>query len=106
MRSMVLALLGVIFLSVGVVAQNDLPKAMQDPTPINVNLKNVTISKVLTFLGKSYGVEVRFQSTPAEKTVNVQFTKTSVADVFRMLAGSAGLSYRVVDEKTLLVTGQ
>lgn len=69
-------------------------------------LKNVTIPEVLTFLGKSYGVEVRFQSTPAAQTVNVQFAKTSAGDVFRMLAGGAGLSYRVVDEKTLLVTGQ
>ena len=108
MRSTVTALMIAVFvLSVGVFAQNELPKSMQDATPVSLYFKNVSIPEVLTFLGKTCGVEVRVQGVDeTAPTRQVQFAKTKVADVFAFLVQSAGLSYTVVDEKTVIVTKQ
>ena len=106
MRSTFLAVMAVLVLSVGVFAQNDLPKSMQDASPVSLYFKNVTISEVLTFLGKTCGVEVRVQGVEETATRQVQFARTSVADAFAFLVQSSGLSYTVVDEKTVLITRQ
>ena len=62
MRSMVLIVVAALVLSIGVVAQSvqtTLPKCMQDAAPINVDFKDVTVVRVLTFLGTSCGIEIR-----------------------------------------------
>ena len=102
-----MALAAAFVLSVGVFAQADLPKSMQDASPVSLDFKNVTIPEVLAFLGKACGVEVRFQGVEeTAATRQVQFANTKVADAFALLVRGAGLTYTVVDEKTVLVTKQ
>jgi hypothetical protein len=105
MRWTVTALVVVFVLSVGVFAQSDLPKCMQDAAPVTLSFRNVTVPEVLTFLGNTCGVDVRVEGvgeTPARPAV--QFARTRIADAFAFLVRSAGLSYTVVDEKTVVVT--
>jgi hypothetical protein len=105
MRSIATALGAVLALSLGVFAQSDLPKCLQDTTPANLNFRNVTIPEVLRFLGNSCGVEVRLEGVEeTPPTRNVQFTRTKLADAFVFLVRGAGLTYTVLDEKTVLVT--
>ena len=112
MRAMILtACISVTVSVVGVFAQNAppaLPKCLQDAPPTNVDFKNVTIAKVLPFLGAPCGIEIRVEGVEgteaARQVPNVRFQQTKPVDVFLFLVRSAGLQYRVVDDKTVVVT--
>ena len=113
MRSMTLTVFAAFALSVVAFAQNvqgALPKCLQDAAPFNVDVREVTVAKVLPFLGASCGIEIRVENvegTEAARTVpRVQFQQTKPADVFVMLVRSSGLKYTVLDDKTILVSKQ
>ena len=113
MRSTALTVVAAVAFSVGVLAQNEqtaLPKCMQDAAPVNVDFKDVTVAKVLPFLGASCGIEIRVENiegTEAARTVpSVRFQQTKPADLFLLLVRSSGLKYSILDEKTILVTKQ
>ena len=111
MRQKILILVAVaIALSAGVFAQNAepaLPKCLQEAAPANVDLKDVSVAKVLPFLGASCGIEIRVEGIEAARTVpRVQFQQAKPADVFMMLVRANGLKYVVVDEKTIRVFKQ
>jgi hypothetical protein len=88
----------------------ELPKCLQDAAPTNVDLKDVTLPQVLTFLAGACGINVRVDDIPeseASRVVpRVQFNQTKLSDVFRFIVTSAGWRYTVVDEKTLVLTRQ
>ena len=87
-----------------------LPACMQNAPPVNVEAKDVSVAKVLPFLGASCGVEIRVEGvdeTGVMRSVqSIRFQQARVADIFRMLVQASGLTYRVVDEKTIVVTKQ
>jgi len=99
--------------SVGVLAQNEqasLPKCLEDASPVNVDFKDVTIAKVLSFLGASCGIEIgveNIEGTEAARTVpNVRFNQTKPAEIFVFLVRTSHLKYAVLDDKTIVVTTQ
>src|SRR5215471_8875094 len=113
MRLAMLTTTGALLLSAGLYAQGAtpaLPKCLQDAPPVNLEAKDVTVAKVLPFLGAACGIEIRVESveeTRAVRTVpNLRFQQAKVADIFRMLLQTSGLTYRVLDEKTIVVTKQ
>jgi hypothetical protein len=113
MRSMVLTVVAALALSVVAFGQNEqsaLPKCLQDAAPFNVDVREVTVAKVLPFLGASCGIEIRVENvegTEATRTLpRVQFQQTKPADVFLVMVRHAGLKYTVLDDKTILVTKQ
>ena len=112
MRS-VLFTVAALTLSAGVFAQNPevpLPKCMRDAPPVNVDVKDVAVAKVLPFLGASCGIEIRVEGidgAEAERQVpNIRFQQAKVADVFLFMVRSFGLKYSILDERTILVTKQ
>ena len=112
MRSVVLAV-AALSLSAGAFAQSQppaLPRCMQDAPPVNVDVKDVSVAKVLPFLGASCGIEIRVQDvegTEATRTLqSVRFQQAKVTDIFQLLVQSSRLKYTVVDEKTIVVTKQ
>jgi hypothetical protein len=113
MRLRVLAASTVLVLSTGVYAQSApqaLPKCMEDAPPISADVTEVSIAKVLPFLGAGCGVEIRvegIEGTGAVRNVpRLQIQQTRIADIFRFLLQPYGLKYTVLDEKTILVTRQ
>jgi hypothetical protein len=112
MRSVLLAA-AALTLSAGVFAQTPeapLPKCMRDAPPVNVDVKDVAVAKVLPFLGASCGVEIRvegIEGTEAARQVPaIRFQQAKVADVFLFMVRSFGLKYSVLDDRTILVTKQ
>lgn len=104
MRSMFFALATMLTLSVGVVAQTDLPKRMQD-TKDNFKFEDAAVPDMLTALGKAVDVEVRYQVTSEPmKMSSVEFRNASVADAFVFVLRAADLRYTVIDERTIVVT--
>ena len=87
-----------------------LPACMQNAPPVNVEARDVSVAKVLPFLGASCGVEIRVEvveETGAMRSLpNIRFQQAKVVDIFRMLVQASGLTYRVVDERTIVVTKQ
>jgi hypothetical protein len=65
MRSMVLVVITALALSVAAFAQNGqsaLPKCLQDAAPFNVDVREVTVAKVLPFIGAGCGIEIRVKN--------------------------------------------
>jgi hypothetical protein len=107
MRSLFLTVAAALTLSAGVVAQSDLPKVMQDTKPPHTQFKDTTLPDILKTMGMVVNVEIRYQvAGEPVKVPNVDFVSTSLADVFAFLVRSAGLKYTVIDDKTIVVTGQ
>jgi len=111
MRPIIPTVIALLTLSAGVLAQNaqpPLPRCLQDAPPANVDFKNVSVAKVLPFLGASCGIEIRVEGvegTEAARTVPaVQFQQAKPADVFLLLVRANGLTYTVVNDKTIRVT--
>src|SRR6185436_1307287 len=111
MRSMILTALAALALSPILLSQNAqpaLPKCLQDAPPVNVDFKDVSVAKVLPFLGASCGIDIRVEgiegTDPARAVPRVQFQQARPAEVFLMLIRANGLKYTVVDEKTIRVT--
>jgi len=112
MRAMILIACIAITLSVvGVLAQNAepaFPSCLQDAPPINVDFRNVTIAKVLPFLGVSCGIDIRVEdvegTAAARQVPSVRFQQTKPVKVFLFLVRSAGLKFSVLDDKTIVVT--
>jgi hypothetical protein len=112
MRSVVLAI-AALSLSAGAFAQSQppaLPRCMQEAPPVNVDVKDVSVAKVLPFLGASCGIEIRVEDvegTEATRTLqSVRFQQAKVTDIFQMLVQASRLKYTVVDDKTIVVTKQ
>ena len=64
MRVIVLTAAAALVLSAALSAQNvspALPKCMEDAPPFNVNVTDVSVAKVLPFLGASCGIEIRVE---------------------------------------------
>jgi len=113
MRLTLLTTTGALLLSAGLHAQGAppaLPKCLEDAPPVNLEAKDVSVPKVLPFLGASCGVEIRIEGVDETAAVrslpNLRFHQAKVVDIFRMLVQASGLTYRVVDEKTIVVTKQ
>jgi hypothetical protein len=113
MRSMILTAATALALSAGLSAQNAppaLPKCMEDAPPINVDVKDVSLSQVLPFFGSGCGVEIRVEGvegTAAARIVpHLQFQQTKISEIFRFTLQAAGLKYNVIDDKTIVVTKQ
>ena len=106
MRSVLFAAVAALMLSVGVFAQSDLPKRMQD-TRHDFQFKNAAVPDMLKLVGMSADVVVRYQVTGEPMQMgNVNFKDTSVADVFAFLVRAADLKYTVINDKTIVVTAQ
>ena len=107
MRSLFLTVAAVLTLSTGVFAQSDLPKVMQATKPPHAQFKDTTLTDMLKIMGMVVNVEIRYQvAGEPVKIPNVDFVNTSLAEVFAFLVRSAGLKYTVIDDKTIVVTGQ
>jgi hypothetical protein len=106
MRSVVVAVTSALLLSIGVLAQGNLPKSMQDAKPANIDFKNATAPDILRFIGKVVDVEIRFTPDVQPKVLDVHFTNARPADIFAFVAIAAGLNYAAVDEKTIVVTSK
>jgi hypothetical protein len=107
MRSLFLTVAAALTLSAGAFAQSDLPTVMRDTKPSHTQFKDTTLPDMLKVMGMAVNVEIRYQ-VPGEpvKLESVDFVNTSLADVFTFLMRSAGLKYTVIDDKTIVVTGQ
>src|SRR5262249_54516474 len=113
MRLTVLTTTGALLLSAGLYAQSAppaLPKCLQDAPPVNLEAKDVSVAKVLPFLGAACGIEIRVESVDETQAVravqSLRFQQAKVADIFRMLLQASGLTYRVIDERSIVVTKQ
>jgi hypothetical protein len=112
MRLTVLTTTGALLLSAGLSAQSapPLPKCLQDAPPVNLEANDVSVAKVLPFLGAACGIEIRVESVDETQAVravqSLRFQQAKVADIFRMLLQASGLTFKVVDEKTIVVTKQ
>jgi len=105
MRTTFVAIAMVIIVSaIGLLAQDALPRGMQEAKPITLHLRNAPVSDLFKLLGSASGVEIRTQG--GDRPVNVDFTNARVNDVFNFLVNAGHLSYSVVDEKTVIVTVQ
>jgi hypothetical protein len=113
MRLTILTAASALLLSAGLSGQTApqaLPKCMEDAPPINVDVKDVSLAKVLPFFGADCGVEIRVEAvegTAAAQTVpHIQFQQAKISEIFRFALQANGLKYNVLDDKTIVVTRQ
>ena len=114
MRLMILTAAIGVGLAAGLGAQSAasqaLPKCMEDAPPINVDVKDVSLAKVLPFFGAGCGVEIRVEGVEGTEAVqtlpHIHFQQTKISEIFHFALQAYGLTYRVLDEKTIVVTKQ
>ena len=72
---------------------------------VTVRFQDADALAVLTFLGTSAGIEIRFApDTKAASSITLNVNGANVADVFNVVLKLAALDFEVVDQKTVLVT--
>jgi len=108
---MVLTASAALLLTGGLYAQAGapaLPKCMEDAPPINVDVTDVSIVKVLPFFGAGCGVEVRVEGVEGtaalEPVPHIQFQQTKIGEIFRFILPAYGLKYSVLNDRTIIVT--
>jgi hypothetical protein len=103
MRTTILAVVAIVVLSAAsILAQDALPKSMEDAQPVNIHLRNAPVSELFKILGATSGVDIRTEG--GDRPVNVNFTNAKVSDVFNFFITAGHWTYKVVDEKTIIVT--
>ena len=72
--------------------------------PFTVLFVNTRFADVISFLAKQTGVEIRIEETERHHTISrVNLEKASLEEVLETLTHHVGLSWEVVDEKTVRI---
>ena len=103
MRLVIQAMLAVL-LTVGLRAQADLPKLMQDAQPVNLQAQNTDAGDLLKMLGRTVGVEIRVAADAGPlQRLSLRFANAKGTEVFAFILEAANLTYTVVDDRTIVV---
>ena len=85
---------------------SELPLIPTDRT-ITVQFRGATAADVLTQLGKAAGIEVRFMpGVKATTPITLNLRDARIADTFKVVIETAGLSYAVMNDKTVVVAAR
>jgi hypothetical protein len=71
---------------------------------VTVRFEDADALAVLSFLGKTAGIEIRFAPNTPSTPIILDVRNANVAEVFKTVLEVADLSFEVVDEKTVLVS--
>ena len=87
-------------------AASDVPLLRTDRT-ITVHFRGATAADVLTHLGKAAGIEVRFApGLQATMPITLALRDARIADAFQTVIETAGLSYAMLNDKTVLMAAR
>jgi hypothetical protein len=100
-------LMGSVLAAQGGVAQDDLSRLMPRFQTVTFKLTRSTWPTALRVLGESAGIQIRL--TPDVEVLSTptsfDFTNARFDAVFRVFLAAGHLTYAVIDEKTVVVTG-
>ena len=78
--------------------------ALKSTEPFTVLFVNTRFADVIAFLAKHSGIEIRIDETERHHTISrVNLEKASLQEVLETLTHQVGLSWEVVDEKTVRI---
>lgn len=78
--------------------------APKSTEPFTVLFVNASFTDVMSFLGRHAGIEIRIDEAERHHTISrVNLEKATLEEVLETLTHQVGLSWEVVDEKTVRI---
>ena len=81
--------------------------APRNKEPLTIHMVNATFDDAIGFLGRQAGIEVEFDESATRERRNTKLTlrmeKVTLEEALDTLTRMAGLTYKVVDEQTILI---